>query len=45
MKFNTPDILHKWIVHNQETNPNISHYIQKGYRSGVGLLLYLMKNS
>ena len=45
MTFNAPDTPHKFIVRNQETNTKISYYLQKRYRSSVGLLLYLVKHS
>ena len=45
MTFNTPDIPHKGIVRNQETDKTISYDIQKRCRSGVVLLLYLVKQS
>ena len=45
MTFNTPATPHKGIVLNQETDTNIAYKLQKRYRSGIGLLLYLSKHS
>ena len=45
MNFNTPATPHKGIVHNQETETKMSENLYKRYRSGVGSLLYLVKNS
>ena len=44
MTFNTPATTHKGIVHNQETDTKILYNLQKRYRRGVGLLLYIVKN-
>ena len=45
MRFNTPDTSYKGIVRNQETDINISYYLQKIYRSGIGSLLHLDNHS
>ena len=45
MTFDTQDTTHKGIVHNQESNTKILYGLQKIYRSGVGLILYLVKHS
>ena len=45
MTFNTPDTPHKGIVRNQETDTKISYDLQNRYRSGIRLLLYLVKHS
>ena len=45
MDFNATDSPHKGIVSNQETETKLSYNIQKGYRNGVGFLLYLVKHS
>ena len=45
MNFNTPATLHKGNIRNQGTEKNISYNLGKGYRIGVGSLLYLVKYS
>ena len=45
MTFNNPATPHKDVVCNKYTDTIISYNLQKRYRSGVGLLLYLIKNS
>ena len=45
MTFNTPATPHKGIICNQETDTKISHDLQNRYRSGLGLLLYLVNHS
>ena len=45
MNFSTPDTPHKGVVRNQEIDTKISYNLQKRYRSGIGLLLYLVKHS
>ena len=45
MTFNAPDITHKGIVSNQESEKIISCDIHKRYRSSIGYLLYLLKHS
>ena len=45
MHLNTLDTSHKGIVRNQETDINISYYLQKIYMSGIGSLLYLDNHS
>ena len=45
MTLNTSATPHQGIVHNKETNKNISFNLQKRYRSGAGSLLYLVKYS
>ena len=45
MNFNTPATPHKGILRNQETDTKISYDLQKRYRSVVGSLLYLVKQS
>ena len=44
MNFNNPAKPHKEIVHNQDTDKNKSNYLQKTYRYGIGLLIYLVKH-
>ena len=45
MNFNTPATPNKGIVSNQETDTKISYHIHKRYRSSIGYILYLVKNS
>ena len=45
MDFNTPATPPKGIVHNLEIDTKISYDLHKRYRSGVGLLKYLVKRS
>ena len=45
MTFNTTATPHKGILHNKETDTKIPYDLQKRYRSGVVLLLYLVKHS
>ena len=45
MILNTPDTPYKGIVCNQEICTKKSYNSQKIYRSGIGLLLYLVKHS
>ena len=43
MTFNTPAILHKWIVRNQETYMKVLNDLRKRYKSVVVLILRLVK--
>ena len=44
MPFNNQDTPHKGVVPNQETGKKMLNYLQKRYRSGVLLLLYLVNH-
>ena len=44
MTFNNPATPHKDVVCNKYTDTSISYNLQKRYKSGVGLILYLLKH-
>ena len=45
MNFYTSATAPKEVVCNQETDTKVSYNLQKVYRSGVGLLIYVVKHS